>query len=80
MRRCCRFLSRFARRDITPGADNLHGRTPITDKVLLVIHPTIGSILPAEAVLHRVDPVVEELGDRIFHTVQIVGVNPVAPE
>ena len=81
MRGGFRFLSRLAGRDIAPGPDNLQRlAAAITDKVLLVIYPAIGSILPAEAVLDCVDPVLEEFGYRVFNLSQLVRVNPVAPE
>ncbi len=48
--------------------------------MLLVVHPAIGAVLTAKAILHRMDPVLEEFGYGVLDAGQIVGVDPVAPE
>src|SRR5580704_10196966 len=81
MRSSFRFLGRLAGRYVAPGPDHFQRfAAAITDKVLLVIYPAIGSILPAEAVLDGVDPVVEEFSYRVFNLGQFVRMNSVAPE
>ena len=50
------------------------------DQTLLVVHPAIGVIFAAKAILHRVDPILEEFGYSVLDTDQIIGVDPVAPE
>ena len=81
MRRGSRLLGRLACRDIAPRPDDLRRlAVGAPDQVLLVVDPAVGAVLAAEAVLHRVDPVLEEPGNGILDSGQVVGVDPVAPE
>ena len=81
MRRSFRLLCRLARGDVAPRSDDLQWlAVDASDKTLLVVHPAIGAILAAKAILHRVDPVLEEFGYGFLDAGEIVGVDPVAPE
>ncbi len=48
--------------------------------MLLVVHPAIGAILAAKAILHRMDPVLEERGYGVLDAGQIAGVDAAAPK
>ena len=60
---CC-----LARRDVTPRANDLQWfAVDAPDQTLLVVHLAIRAILAAKAILHRVDPVLEEFGDSLLN-------------
>src|SRR5262245_7244818 len=81
MRGGFRFLRRLACRDVAPGADDLRRLTVGTsDQVLFVIHPTIGAVLFAEAILHRVHAVLKEFRYGLFDADEIVRMDPLAPK
>ena len=48
--------------------------------MLIIVHPAIGAILAAKAILHRVHSILEECGYYLFDPGQIVGMHTLAPE
>src|SRR5215204_5431703 len=78
-RRC--FFGSLAVSNIAPRADHLDWVTILVpDQALFVVYPAVGAVLLEKAVLDRVHPALEKLGNRLLDTGQVIGVDPVAPE
>ena len=76
-----RLAELLARSDVAPRADHFQWfAVVVTDQALLVVHPAIGAILAAEAVLDSVDAILKETSDLRLNARQVVGVDAVAPE
>ena len=67
--------------DVAPRANDL-GRLPllVAHEVLLVVDPTIGAILAAEAIFDRLPVSLKEGSHFGFDPRKVLGVNPFAPE
>src|SRR5262249_5375813 len=66
---------------VAPRPDDLQRiAVCVDDQALLVVHPAIRVIFAAKAILHRVDPILEEFRYSLLYAGQIVGGDPVAPE
>src|SRR4029077_12843802 len=68
------FFRCLTRRDVTPRSNDLQWFTvDAPNQTLLVVHPAIRAILAAKAILHRVDPILEEFGDGLLDAGPVVG-------
>src|SRR5262245_6945435 len=81
MKRRVGLLGGFAHRDVAPGPDDLQRLTVHTsDQTLSIVHPAIGAIAAAEAVLDRLNSVVKEFSDCLLDAGEIVGMNAITPK
>src|SRR5262249_54165004 len=68
-------------RDVAPRPDDLQRLTVHTsDQTLSIVHPAIGAIAAAEAVLDRLNSVVKEFSDCLLDAGEIVGMNAITPK
>src|SRR5262249_54542564 len=74
-------LSLLGCRYIAPGAHNLNRLTvAVTDQVLLIDHPAIGSVLLKETAFDRIAAALIQARRLRLHTGAIIGVNAAPPE